>query len=154
VSPADIEEMARYSKQIWPGLPTVIRGWAWYLKGYDYKYLDAAWAQYHERFGSIDEFVDSNVRDAKASGLSLVVGLNVLAGGGKDGLSGYKEGRSSMTAAQMKAWGGALLDQPYACAFVMFRYHPDYFGRSDIKQAVAELSQKARRHENRTCRRP
>jgi hypothetical protein len=103
VSRADIDEMARYSKEIWPELPTIIRGWEWYLKGYDSKYLDAAWAGYVERFGSIDEFVSSNVRDAKASGLNLVVGLNVLAGGGKEGLPGYKEGRNSMTAAQMKA---------------------------------------------------
>ena len=154
VARADIDEMARYSKEIWPGLPTIIRGWAWYLKGYNYKYLDAAWAAYHERFGSIDEFVSSNVRDAKEAGLNLVVGLNVLAGGGDDGLPGYKAGKKSMTAAQMKTWGGALLDQPYACAFFMFRYNPDYFSRPDIEEAVAELAQKARRLENRTCRRP
>jgi hypothetical protein len=154
VARADIDEMARYSKEIWPGLPTIIRGWPWYLKGYDYKYLDAAWAAYHERFGSIDEFVSTNVRDAKESGLNLVVGLNVLAGGGADGLPGYKAGKNSMTAEQMKAWGGALLDQPYACAFFMFRFHPDYFSRPDIEEAVAELAQKARRLENRTCRRP
>jgi hypothetical protein len=154
VARSDIDEMARYSKEIWPGLPTIIRGWAWYLKGYDYKYLDAAWAAYHERFGSIDEFVNSNVRDAKESGLSLVVGLNVLAGGGDQGLPGYQPGKKSMTAAQLKAWGGALLNQPYACAFFMFRYNPDYFALADIKDAVAELSRKARSLENRTCRRP
>lgn len=154
VARADIDEMARYSKEIWPDLPTIIRGWPWYLKGYDYKYLDAAWAAYHERFGSIDEFVSSNVRDAKEAGLSLVVGLNVLAGGGDNGIPGFKEGKKSMTAAQVRAWGGALLDQPYACAFFMFRYHPDYFARPDIKEAVADLGQKARRLDNRTCRRP
>jgi hypothetical protein len=154
VARADIDEMARYSKEIWPNLPTIIRGWAWYLKGYDYKYLDAAWAAYHERFGSIDQFVSSNVQDAKDAGLSLVVGLNVLAGGGDDGLPGFKEGKKSMTAAQLKSWGGALLDQPYGCAFFMFRYHPEYFARPDIKEAVTELSQKARRLENRSCQRP
>ena len=74
VARADIDEMAQYSKEIWPGLPTIIRGWAWYLKGYDYRYLDAAWAASHERFGSIDEFVSSNVQHGKESGLNLVVG--------------------------------------------------------------------------------
>jgi hypothetical protein len=154
VALADIDEMARYSKEIWPDLPTIIRGWPWYLKGYPYQYLDAAWAAYHVRFGSIDEFVASNVRDAKESGLSLVMGLNVLAGGGEEGLPGYHRDKFAMTASQVRSWGGALLDQPYVCAFFMFRYHPDYFKRADIEEAVAELSQKARLLENRTCRRP
>lgn len=154
VSRADIDEMARYSKEIWPELPTIIRGWAWYLKGYEYRYLDAAWAAYHERFGSIDDFVAENVRDAKASGLALVVGLNILAGGGDDGLPGYHTSRNAMTAAQVRAFGGALLDEPYACAFFMFRYHPDYFDRADIQEAMAELSRQAQRLENRSCRRP
>ena len=154
VARADIDEMARYSKEIWPGLPTIIRGWPWYLKGYDYKYLDAAWAAYHERFGSIDEFVKTNVSDAKEAGLSLVVGMNVLSGGGENGLPGYKAGKNSMTAAQLKTWGSALLDQPYACAFFMFRYHPEYFARADIREAVTELSQKARRLEDRSCAHP
>jgi hypothetical protein len=153
VSREDIDEMARYSKEIWPDLPTIIRGWPWYLKGYQYKYLDAAWAAYHARFGAIDEFISTNVREAKESGLALVVGLNVINGGGDEGLPGYGSERLAMTAAQMRTWGSALLDQPYACAFFMFRFNPEYFGRDDIKEVVAELSQKARRLENRTCRR-
>jgi hypothetical protein len=154
VAREDIDEMARYSKEIWPDLPTIIRGWPWYLKGYPYRYLDAAWAAYHVRFGSMDEFIASNVRDAKASGLALVVGMNVLSGGGEGGLPGYHSDKFAMTASQMRSWGSALLDQPYACAFFMFRYNPDYFGRADIREAVAELGQKAKRLENRKCRRP
>src|SRR4051812_98675 len=81
VSRATIDEMARYSKSIWPSLPVVIRSWADYLKGYNYKYLDAAWAQYSERKGPVGTFIANNVRDAKATGLALVVGMNVLDGG-------------------------------------------------------------------------
>jgi len=154
VARADIDEMARYSKEIWPDLPTIIRGWPWYLKGYSYRYLDAAWAAYHERFGSMDAFIASNVQDAKESGLALVVGLNVLAGGGEEGLPGYHSDKFAMTASQVRSWGGALLDQPYLCAFFMFRYNPDYFTRADIQEAVAELSEKAQRLEKRTCLRP
>ena len=92
-------------------------------------------------------------RDAKASGLALVVGLNMLAGGGEGGLPGYHYDKLSMTASQVRSWGNALLDEPYACAFFMFRYNPDYFARADIQAAVAELSQKARSLPNRACRR-
>ena len=153
VSLADIDAMARYSKEIWPDLPTIIRGWPAYLKGYQYEYLDAAWAGYHSRFGSIDDFIVDNVRDAKASGLALVVSLNMLAGGGESGVQGYYYDRYSMTGSQVRSWGTALLAEPYACAFFMFRYHPDYFARADVQDAVAELSEKARSLPNRPCRR-
>jgi hypothetical protein len=153
VSLADIEAMARYSKEIWPDLPAVIRAWPDYLKGYQYRYLDAAWAQYHERFGSIDDFIAENVRDAQASGLALVLGLNVLAGGGKDGLPGYHSDKYAMTASQVRAWGTTLLSQPYVCAFFMFRFNPDYFARADIQEAMTELSAKAQSIPHRPCRR-
>jgi hypothetical protein len=152
VSLADIDAMAKYSKEIWPDLPTIIRGWPAYLKGYHYEYLDAAWAGYHVRFGSIDDFIANNVRDAKESGLALVVSLNALAGGGDNGLPGYYYDKYSMNASQVRDWGGALLNEPHVCAFFIFRYNPEYFARSDIQGAVAELSEKARKLPNRLCR--
>jgi len=152
VSLPDIEERARYSTEIWPDLPAIIRAWPAYLKGYQYKYLDAAWAQYHARFGSIDDFIASNVRDAKASGLQLVLGLNVVAGGGESGIKGYYYDKPAMTAEQVRSWGGALLAQPYGCAFFMFTYNPDYFARPDIQAAMAELSAKAQSLPIQPCR--
>ena len=128
VSPAEIDEMARYSKEIWPDLPAIIRAWPDYVKGYDFQYLDAVWAQYHSRFGSIDDFIEQNVRDAKASGLALVMGLNAVAGGTDPSMKGYHNDRIAMTASQVRTWGNRILDEPYACAFFMFRFYPDYFG--------------------------
>jgi hypothetical protein len=153
VALADIDEMARYSKEIWPELPAIIRGWPDFLQGYQYKYLDAAWAQYHVRFGSIDDFIANHVRNAKALGLPLVLGLNVVAGGGEGGMPGYHHAKFAMTASQVRTWGNALLDQPYVCAFFMFRFHPDYFALPDIQAVMAELSEKARRLPNKPCRR-
>jgi hypothetical protein len=153
VALAEIDEMARYSKEIWPDLPTIIRAWPDHLKQYEFKYLDAAWAQYHIRFGSVDDFIASNIRDAKASGLALVMGLNVLGGGGNEGLLGYHNDRRAMTASMVRTWGSAILAEPYACAFFMFRFNPDYFQRPDIKEAMTELSQKAQSHPERPCRR-
>ena len=155
VSPDDIDEMARYSKEIWPSMPTIIRGWPKYLKGdgYHYQYLDAAWAQYHARFGDIEPFISANLRDAKDPGLALVMGLNVLAGGGKDGLPGYwKKDINSMTAAQLLTWGGRLLTEPSACAFILWQYDDKYFARPDIQAAFDQLSQKARQHAKTPCR--
>lgn len=151
VSRSDVDEMARYSKQIWPSMVTIIRGWPDYLKGYQYKYLDAAWAQYSERFGDIGTFIDNNVRDAKSSGLGLVVGLNLLAGGGPKGIRGYYSGRYAMSASQVRSWGSALLEEPHVCAFISWKYNETYFSRSDIKSALAELSEKARNRAKKPC---
>ena len=150
---ATIDEMARYSKELWPTMPTIVRGWPAYLKGYNYKYLDAAWAQYSERFGPISTFMSENVRDAKASGLALVVGLNLLAGGTRgSGITGYVRGMYGMSPAQVKTWGAALLADPYVCAFLSWKYNEGYFSRPAIKSALAELSSKAKHAENRGCR--
>jgi hypothetical protein len=152
VSRSDIDEMARYSKQFWPSMPTIIRGKPDYLKGYSYKYLDAAWAQYVARFGSISTFISSYAQDAKASGLALVVGLNQLAGGTTGGLTGYVPDKYAMTASQLETWGNALLAEPSACAFISWKYDARYMGRADVKAAMGRLAEKARNHTARTCR--
>lgn len=154
VSPAEIEAMAKHSKEIWPDLPAIIRAWPDYLKGNDFTYLDAAWAQYHERLGPIDPFIEENVRGAEELGLALVLGLNVLAGGGQEeGLPGYHNDKFAMNASQVRTWGNALLDQPYVCAFFMFRYPSAYYDRPEIQEALAELGEKAASLPNTPCRR-
>ena len=153
ISRATVDEMARYSKSIWPTMPTIIRGWPAYLKGYKYRYLDAAWAQYSARFGNISTFMANNVRDAKSSGLALVVGLNQLQGGGPGGLNGfYRRGYYSMGASQVRSWGAAILADPYPCAFLSWAYSSKYQGRSDIKSAKSYLAGKARAKGTRSCR--
>jgi hypothetical protein len=154
ISRATVDEMARYSKGLWPSMPTIVRGWPAYLKGYDYQYLDAAWAQYSDRFGPISSFMSDNVRDAKAAGLALVVGLNLLDGGTKaSGIKGFSKGKHSMSPSQVKTWGNALLSDSYVCAFLSWKYTDAYFSRAGIKSALADLSEKAKGMPNKGCRR-
>lgn len=152
IPPATIDEMAKYSKQLWPTLPTVVRSWPKYLKGYNYKYLDAAWAQYSERHGPVKEFIEENVRLARESGLALVVGMNQLAGGSSRGLRGYYSGRYSMSASELESWGNVLLGSSYPCAFLSWKYDSKYMGRSDIKSAMTRLAEKARNRATKSCR--
>ncbi len=154
VTPAELDEMARFSKELWPDLIAIVRAWPADLEGYQFRYLDAAWAQYHSRFGSIDDFVAGRVAQAKASRLALVGGLNVLAGGGRDGIPGYLGERLAMTASMVRTWGGAILDEPYFCAFFMYMYNKDYLARPDISAAMAELNRKAQSRPKQDCRRP
>lgn len=147
-----LDEMARYSKQLWPSLPTVVRAWPKFLKGYNYRYLDAAWAQYSARFGSVSAFMTQNVRDAKASGLALIIGMNQLAGGNSSGLRGFYSGRYAMSASQLRSWGAAMLSNSYPCAFLSWAYNARYMGRSDIKSAKSFLAGKARGRATKSCR--
>ena len=153
ISRATVDEMARYSKSIWPSMPTIVRGWPAYLKGYNYRYLDAAWAQYSARFGNVSTWLQKNVRDAKVSRLALVVGLNQLQGGAKGGLNGfYRRGYYSMSASQMRSWGAAILADPYPCAFLSWAYNAKYMNRSDIKSARSYLAGKAGAKSAKSCR--
>ena len=153
VSLSDIKEMARYSKEIWPTMTTMIRAWPDFLKGSQYPDLDAVRVQYHVRFGDINQFIEKNARLAKDLGLALVGGLNVTKGGGaQSGLPPFERGRYPMNASQVRSYGSRFLSEPSVCGFVLWDYRADYFGRTDIKVAMEELTRQARNLPNRPCR--
>ena len=152
VSRQTLDAMAKFSKSIWPGMATLVRSPPTYLKGYRYSYLDGAWAQYTLRFGSVTNYLNSNVNYAKAAGLSLVVGMNQLAATKTGGLRGYYSGWGSMTATQLKTLGSALLSNSYPCAFLNWKYNAQYMARSDIKAALSALGTKARSKPFKSCR--
>jgi hypothetical protein len=150
-----IEAMAKYSKQIWPTMPTIVRVVPSWLAAapVTYTYLDAGWAQYTAVKGDPTRWVTAEVNAAKAKGLGLVVSLNVLDGGnGSSGIRGVTSGQYSMSASELRSYGTALLNQSYTCAFYQWMYNSTYFGRSDIKTAMSELSAKARLHSKTSCR--
>jgi hypothetical protein len=148
-----IEAMAQYSKEIWPTLPAVIRAWPAYVKDYSWHYLDAVWAQYTARFGPIDAFIANNVRDAQAAHLGLIGGLNLLNGGSStSGIPGRGKGKYGMSASEITSWGSTFLSEPYICAFMMWEYDANYLSHSDIKQALVQLTDKARSHPSKDCR--
>jgi len=142
VTPSMLEEMARYSKQRWPTLPTVVRVDPSYL-GSKHRYLDAAWAQYLHRRGPADDYLRRVVADAQKRGLGLVVGMNIKHGG---------RNKRPMSASQVKEWGSTLLSGSYPCAFISWTYDKKYVSRSDIAGAMSYLAGKARSKSARSCR--
>jgi hypothetical protein len=146
VSPATVEEMAKYSKQLWPGMATVTRVESSYLASWSgsYQYLDAAWAQYVTRKGDVFDFINRNIADAQKKGLALVTGLNV-----EKGASGYR-----MSPTQIKTFGSALLSSSYPCAFVSWEYDglEDYLATTAVKDAMKFLRAKAQNRAFKTCR--
>lgn len=152
---ATIEAMAAYSKQIWPSMPTLVRVVpSWLAEApVTYTQLDAGWLQYTANKGDVTQMVTAEVAAAKRKGLGLLVGLNVVNGGnGSSRIPGQTKGDYAMSATEIKTYGAALLNQSYACAFYMWQHNLNYFARSDIKAAMAELSAKARIHAKTSCR--
>lgn len=144
VTGSTLEEMARYSKSIWPSLKTVVRAEPYYIKwSGTYRYLDAAWAQYLGRKGNVNDYIQKNVSTAKQMGLGLVVGLNLVHGGTPNG--------TWMTPGEVESWGSALLSTDYPCAFVSWTYHSDKLSSGAMKDAMNTLRRKAQSRASRSC---
>ena len=143
VPPSMLEQMARYSKQLWPNMPTIVRVEPGYLSR-NHRYLDAAWAQYLHRKGPAESFIRRNVSAAQQRRLGLVVGLNVLKGGSPNG--------TRMTPGEVKSWGSVLLNSSYPCAFVNWTYDRRYLGSRGMSDAMMTLRRKAENRSSKSCR--
>jgi hypothetical protein len=141
-----LEAMAAYSKQIWPKMATVIRVEPKYLAqfGNIYHNLDAAWAQWVSRRGDPADYIREQVNTAQNLGIMLVTGLNITKGA---------SGLTPLSASTVLSAGSALLATSYPCGFISWDFDQDYLSRSDIRNAMATLSQKAEAHTSRSCSR-
>ena len=57
-----------------------------------------------------------------------------------------------MSASQLRNWGSTILAQTQVCGLVVLRYDEAYFGRSDIRDAMRDLADKAGVRTARSCR--
>jgi hypothetical protein len=120
---------------------------------FKYQYVNAGWAQYQTSKGDAAKWAAAEAAAAKREGLGLVVGLNVLDGGnGSSKIRGFTPGRWAMSASEIRNYGSAMLGQSHACAFFNWTHDTGYYGRSDIKSAMTEVSAKARSHAKTSCR--
>jgi hypothetical protein len=144
VPPATVEEMARYSKQLWPNMPTLVRVESSYLAQWSgsYRYLDAAWAQYVSRKGDPKEFITRNVADAKRKGLALITGLNILKG----------DFAKPMSPTLIKSAGSALMSSWYPCVFINWKYDAEYLATPGVRDALKYLRTKALNRTYKSCR--
>jgi hypothetical protein len=143
ITPATVDQMGQYSKARWPSMVTIVRTAPKFFPSHP-KYIDAAWAQYLSRMGSVSDYIRKNVADAQTRRMQLVVGLNVI-GGGQPNLT-------PMNATEIKTFGSALLSSSYPCAFISWQYRSTYFSSSSIKDAMRTLSSKAKSRGSKSCR--
>jgi len=142
VPASTVEEMAKYSKLLWPGMPTIVRAHPSYLN-YNHRYLDAAVAAYLWRRGDVNDYIKRSVADAQARGLALVVGMNVIKGGNPNG--------TRMTASEVESWGSAMLSSSYPCAFLMYEYNSDFLSSAGMGSAMDALRRKAENRSTKSC---
>jgi hypothetical protein len=151
VPKATLDQMAEYSKSLFPAVPAVVGSAPSTLGGYRWQHLDAAWAQFAARKGPVAAYASTEVAAARAEGLGLIVGLNISKGGdGSSGLGHAKEW--NMTGKEILQYGHTLLDAPYACAFISWDSRPDVINRPEVAAALRELASAARNHPETSCR--
>ena len=158
-----VDAAARYSKELFPYLPTAVRAAPTILESKtNWQYLDTAWAAYLASHGDIDKYIATQVSTAKQLGLGLVFSLNVINGGVMQDPCpvdlATKDGRCAMTASLLKTAVKKMLENDYACAVSMWSRSDsyngdDYFKRSDVKNAVGALMPIAKARPRPPCRR-
>jgi hypothetical protein len=142
---ATVEEMARYSKSIWPALPTTARVTPSKLAEATFRwtYLDAGWADYSTNLGDLRTYLGAQAAQARLEGLGLVAGLNVLDG------SGYNT--APMTASQLKTFGTILAGDASVCALVGRSYDASYLSQSGIRAALDAVTTVAKARNPASC---
>lgn len=167
VIPNDVlDEMAAYSRSIWPTMPTLVRADATDLEeqaagndtpwpGWTWQHLDAASSRYLVRKGDPAAYAAAEQASADRQGLALAMGLNVLSGG--DGSSGFPSpelsGAWAMSADELRTYTAALLEHTRACSLEMWKYFSttSYFTEPEIAEAMDDVAEIAAEYSTHPC---
>lgn len=151
---ADLEEMARYSKQLMPGLMTFVRIQASEMPApasARYLWVDAAVNQYEVLEGAVDLYAAFEESEAQRLGLGVINGLNIADGGdGSSGQAGYRARHWAMSASEILRYGRVLARVPSCGMFLNWEYDAqeqwfdgtigaDYFVQPELQAALVEL---------------
>ena len=160
VSNGLLDQMAAYSKSIWPTVPTVVREHPTNLTGFSWQHLDISWVQYNYRLGSdIDLYIERERAAAEEGGFGVVLGLQSLAGG--DATSGIRPEAPLnpnfhlMSREEVVYYGERMIRAGFGCAMVNFRWQRDaetYFdNNSELRQGYLQLQQIAETYVGPGC---
>jgi len=151
----ELEEMARYSQEILPGLPTFVRQRATVLpvpSAGRYEWLDACLNQYRASDGDASAYAWNEHARALELGLGVMNGMNICDGGnGESGQTGWRPDKFAMSAGEILTYGAALLAVPDLELFLCWEYDgeelwadgvtvgSDYFDQPALQDALHEL---------------
>lgn len=166
---ADFEEMARYSKDLFPGLMTFVRQKATDLPvpaGGRYQWVDAQVNQYEAMEGPVERYAVDQAARARLLGLGVINGLNIADGGdGSSRQPGYRAKHWAMSADEITRYGEALARVPSCGMFLNWEYDAQeewhdgtigatWFQRPDLQAALLALGARVGRHPHVTLLKP
>jgi hypothetical protein len=162
ITNAQLDEMAKWWKEIAPGITTFVSGgYATDLVGYSYRYLDGSITQYNAGYmGDVTVWRDKQVAAARSAGTSLILSLNVLAGGKI--LSGCWNitsgdpavaGTCSMTASEVRAYGAVLAAAPDICGMASWKSLSTYQSLAGVTDALKYVNELAKARPAVSCKR-
>jgi hypothetical protein len=151
---AELEEMARYSKALLPGLMTFVRERATVMPepaSGRYEQVDAAVNQYKSSLGDVEDYANEEASRSAELGLGIINGLNIANGGdGSSGQPGWGEGRWAMSGEEIARYGAVLAAVPDCGMFLTWEYDGEerwagghvgstYFDKAPQQQALYNL---------------
>jgi hypothetical protein len=140
ITNAQIDEMARWWKQLLPGITTFVSGgYAWNLTGYKFRYLDGSINQYNARYmGDVKVWRDRSIAAARSANTSIILSLNVLGGGKivKGCHRGYSSSMCSMSPTEIRTYGAAIAAAPGICGMGTWKYDKAYQARPGVSSAL------------------
>ncbi len=151
----ELDEMARYSKSLFPGLMTFVRERATEMpvpSSGQYTYVDACVNQYQANHGEIHTYAAAQEAQALALNLGTIEGLNIADGGdGSSHQAGWRSGFYAMSAAEITYYGDVLAAVPEMGMFLNWEYDgveawsdgtigDTYFNQPDKQAALADLA--------------
>ncbi len=166
---ADLDEMARCSKQLFPGLMTYVRQRASRMPSPApgrYEYVDAAVNQYDFLDGEVNRYAKHEQLFAARRGLGVINGLNIADGGdGSSGQPGWRAGHWAMSAEEITRYGAVLAAVPTCGMFLNWEYDgqeawsdgtigDDYFDQPELRAALTDLGVLVGQHRHVTLLKP
>lgn len=161
-SAQDLDDMAEYSKSIFPNLLVYVRHTvtkADVPDGGQYKHVDAFLNQYKAYEGNtpvdVEDFAEDTYETAQDLGVGIINGLNICDGGdGSSGVVGWRSDKYAMSATEISEYGKVLMEVDGLIAFLMWEYdkydpwHDDifttgapYFDQDELTDAIFGLSE-------------
>jgi hypothetical protein len=156
ITKATIDEMALFSKAIFPTLPTAaVVPYKW--RGAErYKVLDAIIAGTWKETMTSSEWRDAAVAAAKLNGVALAPVLNILGGAVVPGCEPRPGGGDTclLTPDEIRDWSQTLGKDPYTCGMFMWRYDSVVWDRPEYVAAFQDVSTALASRTVKSCRRP
>jgi hypothetical protein len=157
ISNAQIEQMARWWKQLVPGITTFVSGgYTWNLLGYKWRYLDGSINQFNASYmGNVKTWRDRSVAAARKARTSLILSMNVI-NGGKIVRGCYRGGRRnmcSMSANELRTYGAALAAAPGICGVGTWMFNAKYQARPGITYSLKYVARSAGNRAPTSCKR-